>query len=401
MNHAKKNEIFSVLSIIMLSISPAIFLGDGNRNLALIFFMFLSPLFLVRSKFSTDIFLLLGFATCIVLSPAIVSGLDSRWSTVFYSLLFCVFFLVYQSRLQSGFLSITAFLTCIRYLLIAYTLVLFIQQLCVLLNLPIFNISNYDLAEPWKLNSLSAEPSHSARIVGLLMVTYILGLRLSKSNGNPLSVTRKQTQILWICFFWSMLTMMSTTSVIMLLVVGLIYIRKFNILSIFLLILFILILLPVIPEKLLVRAFGFFSAFLTFDFNNVLEADHSGGLRIAPMMILTNYVEIFSVNGMLGNGIDSVASVMSRYLWGVEENFSGGGLLALWYEYGFIPFILFSLFTLKATGATKSLAPLIFWFLIVFLSGVNSQIVWLTICLLYTLKFFQTVAKKGLHKKAN
>ena len=112
-------------------------------------------------------------------------------------------------------------------------------------------------------------------------------------------------------------------------------------------------------------------------------------MRIAPMLVLLDKSELFSVSGIFGNGVDSVSLFMSDYIWGVAEGTSGGGLLALWYEYGLISFLFFVLFTLYTTSALKSPAGFLIWFSLIFVASVNSQMVWLAIIQLHTLSFYR------------
>ena len=144
-----------------------------------------------------------------------------------------------------------------------------------------------------------------------------------------------------------------------------------------------------LPGELTERIFAMSSAFLTLDYETVLNADHSGGMRLAPMLVLLDKIEVFSVSGLFGNGVDSVSLFMSDYIWGVTEGTTGGGLLALWYEYGLIAFLFFVFFTLKNTSALKSPVNFLIWFILIFIAGVNNQMVWLAIILLHTLNFYR------------
>ena len=135
------------------------------------------------------------------------------------------------------------------------------------------------------------------------------------------------------------------------------------------------------------------------DYEAVLRADHSGGMRVAPMLILLERNEIFSKLGLFGNGVDSVSLFMSDYIWGVPEGFSGGGLLSMWFELGFIPFACFILFSLKATDSINRPINFFIWAVMIFIAGINTQMVWLAIILLYTLKYFDQYAKVVQKKK--
>jgi len=386
--YANIYTIYLVLCLILLATSPAILLGDGNRNLALIAFMFISPLFLRLRGFNFDLLLLLGFAFSIIIFPALIHRLETRWSTVLYSLMFCILFLSYHSLLWRGHLRIAVFLKVVRYLIIAYALTLFIQQLCVLFGLPILNVSNYDPGEPWKLNSLSAEPSHSARILGVLMLVYVVGKNIISRSDDVFAIRNKSDRVIWLCFLWSMLTMGSATAVIMIAIVLLSFFNRLSFKNYIVALLLLMFAIAIIPANLLGRVIDLSTAVLLIDYSAVLDADHSGGMRIAPMLVLTSYVELFSAKGLFGHGVDSVSSFLSNYIWGVDEGATGGGLLALWYEYGFIAFLFFVAFTMRATLALKSPANFIVWFLLIFLAGVNNQMVWLAIILFYTLRFY-------------
>ena len=382
-------ELYPVICLIFLATAPVVFLGEGNRNLSLIALMFISPLFTLRRTLSTEAVLLLGFALSIVFLPAFVHSGGTRWSTILYSLMFCGLFISYDGMLRQGKLRLASFLNIMRYLIIAYAVVLLIQQLCVLLGLPIFNLSNYDPSERWKLNSLSPEPSHSARIIGLLMFSYILGSRLLVRASKTHKVSQRQYILLWLCFFWTMITMMSATALVMVIIVLVTNTQgngiRFYGVS-FLLAIFAIFFMP---GDLTERIFKISLATLTLDYETVLNADHSGAMRIAPMLVLLDETELFSVSGIFGNGVDSVSLFMSDYIWGVAEGTPGGGLLALWYEYGLISFLFFVLFTLYTTSALKSPAGFLIWFLLIFIASVNSQMVWLAIILLHTLSFYR------------
>jgi hypothetical protein len=386
--HFRWNELYPVLCLIFLATSPVIFLGEGNRNLGLIALMFVAPLFILRRTLEADGYLL-GFAFSIVIFPALVHSGGTRWSTIFYTLMFCGFFISYDGMLRRRMLRLAVFVKIIRYLIIAYTVVLIIQQLCVLVGLPIFNLSNYDPSNRWKLNSLSAEPSHSARIVGLLMLSYSLGMGLLGGADRNLKVSQRQNIGLWLCFFWTMITMLSAAAVAMMVIVLLTNAQGKSLRSYtlgFLLAIFAMFLLP---GELTERIFAMSSAFLTLDYETVLNADHSGGMRLAPMLVLLDKIEVFSISGLFGNGVDSVSLFMSDYIWGLTEGTTGGGLLALWYEYGLIAFLFFVFFTLKTTSALKSPVNFLVWFILIFIAGVNNQMVWLAIILLHTLNFYR------------
>ena len=162
----KKKSFFLIIILVSMAISHAFALGEGNRNLFLIGVMSISQIIILRFfEFDKLDFLLLLFFTTIAIFPSLSHPETMRWSTVFYSIMFGLTFIAYKQLLRQKHFSILNYFKILKLLIYAYFIVLLIQQFCVLTGLPIFNLSNYDVTQPWKLNSLAAEPSHSARIV--------------------------------------------------------------------------------------------------------------------------------------------------------------------------------------------------------------------------------------------
>ncbi len=55
-------------------------------------------------------------------------------------------------------------------------------------------------------------------------------------------------------------------------------------------------------------------------------------------MILADLVDVSTFSGLFGNGIDYVSTFLWRYIPGVPQGITGGGMLLVWMEYGFISF---------------------------------------------------------------
>ena len=110
-------------------------------------------------------------------------------------------------------------------------------------------------------------------------------------------------------------------------------------------------------------------------------------------------VDLTTFNGWFGHGIDNVSTFISSLISGVPDDISGGGMFQLWFEYGFVSFILFVIFSFKCTYRKEDNLSVIFWFFLVFMYGVNSQIVWLCIILLYTNRYFSCQCSQTRKKK--
>jgi hypothetical protein len=372
-----------------MAISPAIALGDGNRNLFLIGVMSLSPLIILRFfKFDKKDVWLLVFLTTIVIFPNLVHPETMRWSTVLYSMMFGFTFLAYKQLLRQKYFSKIQYINILRLLIYAYFIVLLIQQFCVLTGLPVFNASNYDPTEPWKLNALSAEPSHSGRIVALLMFSYIT---IKESLLNTKYSFKKEfgrDKWIWLAFTWTMITMGSGTAFLFLGIVLLKFIRFKNLMPLFIIGIAVVILVNTIENPVLERTIKTMTATLTLDEATIIEADHSASIRIVPMIILIKMIDFSSINGWFGHGVDHVSTFLSDFLPGVNKGMSGGGLFQLFWEYGFISFFLFVFFSFKTIFNRNDYFNIAFWFLLVVMYGVNNQILWLCLILISTNNYF-------------
>ena len=394
-NITKTNLIKFWICIIIISFgtSPAFALDSSNMNLLLIGIMLMSPVILLISIKSMTIedMLLILFMLSIIFSPLLNHPETMRWSTVIYSSMFIVSFITYKQLLYKDVFKIEDFEKLIRYLIYAYALVLIIQQLCVLLGLPIFNLSNYNPAEPWKLNSLTSEPSHSARIMGLLMFSFILIKQSILNRKYSFSMDSKSDRIVWVSFFWTMITMNSGTAFLFIIIIFSLFLNFKNILALIFSIFLVTILINFLDITSFERTFKIIEATTTFNINEIIRADPSAATRIIPMMLLSQLADISSVNGWFGHGIDHVSTILNNlvYIGGMPDNWSGGGMFLIWIEYGFLSFFLFTIISFISIFDKKNLFTIVFWFFLVFMYGVNSQIVWITIILLFTIKYFK------------
>ena len=395
----KPSTSLLLLIVISLSVTPAIALGEGNRNLFLIGVMALSPFIIVRyHRFYRSYIWLLLFMISIVLIPLIHQPTSMRWSTVMYTFMFGLTFIAYVQLLHQKTFTVENYLKLLKYLIYAYFVVLLIQQFCVLTGLPIFNLSNYNPANPWKLNSLAPEPSHSARIVALLMYSYISVKEVVVKKVHDIYLNTKEDKWIWISFLWTMVTMGSGTAFLFIAIVLLKFVQVKKILVLFTILGAIVFLTNIMGITSFERTYNVFMATITLDVPLILEADHSAAMRIVPMLILIEMFDFNTLNFWFGYGIDYVKSFISDSIPGVSEGFSGGGLVAFWTDYGFISFFMFFMFSFFNIFSKKYYLNSVFWFMLILLNSINSQILWLTMVLLFTNVFFLRKDDENIEK---
>lgn len=392
MNILNLKNIFLVIILISMAISPAFALGEGNRNLLLIGIMCISPIVvLIYPRMDGNDFLLLLFMVCIILFPLMNHPESMRWSTVLYSCMFCLTFMAYQRLLNLGSLTIETYIKIIKYLLYSYFIVLVIQQICVLTGLPIFNLANYDSFEPWKLNSLASEPSHSARIVALLMFCYITIKEIIFDKAYLFNDNFREDKWIWLAFIWTMVTMGSSTAFLFLPLVLLKFVRLRNVIPLMMILYGIYYLIDIFGLVSLERTYRVFIATLSLDEYKIIQADHSAAMRIVPSLICAKMIGLSTMNDWFGHGIDYATSFLYRLVPGIIPGTSGGGWLAFVLEYGVIAGLIFLFFSFVTSFNRRDYLTIAFWLLLVVLNGINSQITWLAIILLFTNTHFITM----------
>ncbi len=248
--------------------------------------------------------------------------------------------------------------------------------------------------EPWKLNSLAAEPSHSARIVALLMYCYIVVKELITNTKYSFRENIKEDKWVWIAFLWTMLTMGSGTAFLFFAIVLLKFVRFKSIVPLFFIIVITFSFISYLNIDAYERVFKVFFATLTLDVDTILAADHSASLRIIPMIIIGQEIDLSTLNSWFGYGIDYTTTFLSGKIPGVGEGFTGGGLFLFWMDYGLISLFFFLIFSLLYSIKRGDYLNIVWWLLIIPQNGINSQIVWLTLILFYTNIYFRKLLKR-------
>jgi hypothetical protein len=398
-NTVKRKEIISPLLFLIIifvsfSVSPAFTNSKNGMNLLLIGVMGFSPIIIAYYMrfYRSDVWLIL-FIISLILFPLAVHPDTVRWSTIMYTAMYGLTFLAYKQLLYISKFTVVDYRKLLKYLIFSYFLVLIIQQFCVLTGLPIFSLSNYDLNNPWKLNSLTSEPSHSARILALLMYCHILAVELIKKRPYTFRLDFKDDKWVWLSFLWVMVTMGSGTAFLFIAIFLLKFIKFGNIFPLFITLGVIVFFVDMLDLTAYERTLNTFVATLSFDKDVIIEADHGAAFRIVPIMILAGMIDLSILNGWFGYGVDHVASFLSYYMPGLPDGQTGGGLLQVLIDYGFISFVLFLIFNFSNCFRKGDYLSVVFWITLAFMQSINSQILWLTIIALLTNKYFQREEK--------
>lgn len=387
----KLNRWLFYLIVISLSISPA-FATDpiDNRNYFLIGCMFLGPIIIIFSnKFIPKVDVPIAIIISLMFAfQGLFNNGTVRWSSMLFSCMFYTYFAAAVRVFNRANMKVNCLLTLIRRLIYAYAIVLLIQQFCVLFGLPVFNqMWSFGEHNPWKLNSLSAEPSHTARYVGVLMYCYLI--ISDKISGRKQSFAKSfiNNKLLWISFLWVMITMLSGTAMIILLLIFCTFIKKRSFIPIAGVIMVIFSIGLTSEYVQLYRAANFLQSVTSGDTKAMISADHSASIRVVPMILCVQRIDPHSVSGWVGTGTGSSAAWMSKKMPGVPLGWSGGGIANYILEYGLIIGAIFILVSLNWCFDPKNaLTTIGLWVMCIFMIGVNTQIGWLCILMLYISK---------------
>lgn len=376
------------VGLTVLLVSPAFALGSGARNMLLIGVMALAPfIFILYPVFIKKIDIpLLIFLCLTIIFPLLNHPETMRWSTVIYTEMFVLYAMVLYRLYLFSELTAADFTKFLRMVIYAYFIVLLIQQFCVLTGLPIFNVSNYNIEEPWKLNSLMSEPEHSGRMMALLMYSYLTIQDLGIGKSFSFSESWEKEKRVWMVFLYSMLTMVSAGAYVFLLVVLSKFLTKRMVLY---LMIIVCTMVTVLNVETFMRVYRLVVAIFSFDVREMFRADQSGALRFVPSIICLQQIDIWTWDAWFGKGVDNVSSFLSGFIPGVNKGYVAGGLFIYAVEFGLIPFLLFVIFSFKACyDRNNKISTIAFWVFSILLTGINLQLTWSTLIILMLNKQF-------------
>lgn len=382
------------LIIISLSISPAIVTSqEDSRNFFLIGCMGLGPFFYListRKLFKIDRVILL-FSLLLIIIPVLFNYGSIKWSSLFFTLMFLIYFLSGFHCAIRGKIEFGDIAKVCRLLILSYLIVLIIQQFCVLVSLPVFNGNQVNPLEPWKLNSLSAEPSHTSRYVGILMFAYVFCCRSMHKLNYSFIASVKADKLIWFAFGWIMLTTVSGTGIIVFALIMTLFLTKKNIL-LFVLLFGLIGIVGVTSEiTALKRSVVFLNAVITGNTDLMIDADHSASIRVAPWIWCIERLNPLSLRSWIGEGTGSTSLWMYTYMPGVPRGWTGGGIANMMVEYGLILGLYYLIFSYKCCSIRKyRICSIGLWIMCVVLLGINMQMSWLCILTMYILNYLSS-----------
>lgn len=338
-----KAEAYCLSSLILLSVNPGWFhYGLQRANLLMIIWISLSPLALLNRKARIwipriDIPLLI-LAGGVIAFPLIFHPESVRWSTMLYTCGICIFFMMFARMVKAAHIRRRRLLKLIRWIVIAFAIMLLIQQICVAIGIGIPGRGL--VTSKWKLNSLASEASWAAITVSLVMWMYSQCCRILNPTASLWGEITKHP-LIWGSFGWIAITLPVISIWVFLPLVFLPWLTKrnvapaFGILSTIIVIIFIAT--PIVKDAGFMRAQRIFFATLSFDTHRMYETDQSAASRIAPSIEGVHRAIRPDIETLTGHGVDADQRDLPMVMSWREDGMKGSaGIMKILHNYGLL-----------------------------------------------------------------
>lgn len=380
--------IYFSFSILIFALATAfkfaIILGGINLFLVSITFFILvyNWKFLLSFSYTQFALYLLPF---ILLAPIFINYSTFKISSYFYGLMFLSIFQLILNFLNGGYITSVHYKIILLVILKSYFFVALIQTILFPFGI-YFNQIWRD--ETNRINSLATEPSYAGIIVVVTLYSYLL---MDKNDYSKKFSIRSNLKYLAYGAFVVAVSQSGFAAVFfILLLFSFFKIWKKYFIP---LIIFLSIILASVYQGIdliaLDRIERIFLAIGSLDIIELVNADHSGSIRIAPVLIFFQELNLTDINIWIGHGIGYSQNLLSQIIPGIDsEEWAGAAFLpGFIYDNGIISIIIFGLFILK-NAVYKVISFESIFLLLTFLnSSFNSQLFWFLIIVLTINKF--------------
>ena len=375
-----------VLATIMLVLFNIMFvpIEQGPFSPVKITLMGLCPLiFIAKKPIVTKALVLAAIYWVVCYTLSLLKG-EMRFSTLGFLGMYLILYINYYSFIVKGTFTLEYFTKILKYLIIAYAVVLIGQQMCVLVglrNMPLLNLQNQFFLSITKLPSLTLEPSHSARILTFTMLGYLRCMEIKK--GERISLQEwfsPEQRIVTFSFLWSMLMMGSGTAFVGMGVLSLYFITRKTVIYIIPLIIGMFMLGQSMELKQMDRAVALAEAASTGSAEEAMAADGSGATRIIPVMNVFTKTDVTQLETWIGKK----SMEKDKYWWKRTDT-------KIYDQYGLIAFIISLVFIYSCViRHFFSIETLLYLILLGFTLG-NIYYAWGCLMIMTGVTYFQKI----------
>ena len=306
---------------------------QGAFSVVKIGFMGICPLiFFAKKPIVTKAFILGALYWIVCYTLSLVKG-EIRFSTLGFLGMHLIMYITYFSFIVKGTFTLDYFTKILKYLILAYGIVLIGQQLCVLVglrNMPLLNLQNQFFLSITKLPALTLEPSHSARILTFAMLGYLRCLEMAKGHTIIIKdLFDKEHRVVTILFLWCMLLMGSGTAFVGLAALSLYFITRKTAIYIIPMIIGLFFIGHTLEIRQMNRAVALAQAASTGSTEEMFEAEGSGASRFAPVLNAITKTDVTQLETWIGKK----SMEKDKYWWKRTDT-------KIYDQYGLIAFII-------------------------------------------------------------
>lgn len=378
------NRGIATIYLVMMCVQFVAIEGYGVSNVK-VALMALAPLLLIfKVPYMTKATIWCSLYMVVVLYCAYQQEYV-RFSTIGYLGMFLITYIVFYNLLyKKHAFSLLYFIKLLRIMILAYAICLLAQQVFVLIgirNFPLINLYNQYYLAIDKLPSLMIEPSHVARVLGVLYYAYLKCCEIVEEEKLSLArVFELPHRWITIGFLYTMVTMGSGTAFICLMILAMYFLKTKTLWYVVPIFIGLYFTLPLMNIKQLNRAVNVINATLTLDVKEVQNADAGAASRVVPILNTLN-MDLSKKETWIGKGTQA-KEVQSRVY--LEKHGKIGGID----QYGLLSFIVMQVCVFVFVFRFLSL-PTMFWAMVFGFSFGNVAYVWGCLMIFTAVRYFQ------------
>lgn len=355
-----------------------------------VFLMVLSPvIFMIKVPYITKV---LGVGLCYMLVVFICATMQSyvRFSTIGYLFMFVVTFIMYCNLIYDNAFSFEEYRELLRNFILAFFYCALLQQAFSSIGLryiPFLNMMGQSYLSLTHFNTLTFEPSSSARILAFLFLGFLRMEECYLGHKPSMRYLWDSHKKVLLTFLYVMLFMGSGTAMIALILLSFYFLQKKYLVTVLPLLFvgYLLIMnLDYLPAK---RMINTVNAAMTLDVDEMTLADNSAAVRINPLINTLTKTDLTSSETWFGKG---TVSTKERNNWYSTIKTAKMGNID---QYGLLSFVIgFILIYICCIPRLLSLETLLI-FLLVGMTINNFSYIWGCYYILATTKYFYNNGK--------
>ena len=281
-----------------------------------------------------------------------------RFSTLGYLGMFLITYMVFYNLLyKKHAFDLLYFIRLLRFMILAYAVCLLAQQASILIgirNFPLINLYNQYYLAIDKLPVWNLEPSHTARILGVLYYAYLKCCEIVEEEKLSLKrVFELPHRWITIGFLYTMTTMGSGTAFVCLMILAMYFLKTKTLWYVVPIFIGLYFTLPLMNIKQLDRAVNVINATLTLDVEEVRRADGSAASRITPILNTLN-MDLSKEETWFGTGTQSREQQQRSYM---QQQGKMGNIE----QYGLISYIVSLIFVFSCCMHFVSIPTIMFF----------------------------------------